>query len=82
MLGREPARLAAAATGATRSRQANRTRSMATLETRAHACTFRENQASSGGCISKRGMRAHTGRPCPVVPKNDPVAVLSALMTW
>ena len=52
------------------------------LKTRVPASSFRKNQASKGGCISKRGMRAHTGRPWPVVPKNDPVAVLSALMTW
>lgn len=39
------------------------------------------SQASRGGCISKRGILTHTGRPCSVVPKNVPVAVLSALMT-
>ena len=36
----------------------------------------------NGGCISIGGMRVQTRRPSGVVPKKEPVAVLSVLMTW
>lgn len=36
----------------------------------------------NGGCISMGGILVHTRRPSGVVPKKEPVAVLSVLMTW
>ena len=35
-----------------------------------------------GGCMSNAGIRVHTGLPWLVVPKKEPLAVLSVFTTW